>query len=173
MITAHALVNQQPHIDFCIDDLDKRLESVEKNVDFGYCLQHKHFNLNDKEVLLYKFLENQIDCEVALYEDDMFPCVFYSNGREYVPVGFTRQKECSLLVPDIHYPHVGICSMSFSYTKNLLEKTNENDRLQWMVCDEINFDDAMSTMVFPSSINECRSWCEGKNNDHDRMHTGP
>ena len=152
---AASVFNSKPHIDSC-ENILKELVSDPKEPmtdGFAYCLPHYHFKLQPGEVLLFEVEENKdgsverVHVRVGQYSEGLYPYQYYSNGSEYVPVGFTHQEKYKCTLPDKHLPQLGIVSDAFA--PGMYEFTYEEPRVQVFVKDvnEDNHDRVLITMM--------------------------
>lgn len=98
---ARAPFNSLPHIDALIKS---GVRSVRKDLPMlpstYWSLKHKHFDLNNEEVLLFKVLTESIEVSVVKYCDttDLYPCqAFYIDGNWKI-IGYSATK-CQLTIP--------------------------------------------------------------------------
>jgi len=182
--SAVSVFNAQPHIDEVTVTLESQLKLAQARMDvpYGYCLQHKHFSLNEGEIILFKFDVDKIDASVVRVEDatkPMFPVMYYTTRTTsdeviLVPVGYSLNASDAVDIPpqvDL-IEGVGVCSTSFA--KGWLERTNEELRIQRFAVphrEPIKGID-VTTQIFPTIQNACNSWCETRfGGSHDRHHS--
>jgi hypothetical protein len=195
-MTAALVMNAQPHIDNLLKrdfDFNSYLSEMvpieERNQEFGYCLQHNHFSLHEKEVLLFTFRPGRVDTHVVERGSDMYPCMYYSYQGKYVPVGFTKSKSCMVRALPKHVENVGIASIAFrdAIPGTALEQTEEKDRHQWFLplsSKKAGDRKSMTTMIFaPIKHDSCETSCSvqcfpdqfgeshetGHDQDHDHI----
>ena len=159
--------NAQPHINVCADDLKEVVLSRNLALDdptFGYCLQHKHFDLEPKEFLLYTFnADESVNIRAEKMKlSDLFPCLWFSWKGKFVPIGFTHDAEKSLIDIPIHsVSHEGIAICSPAFARGYMEDTDEDSKQQTLfryVEDPID-SQTILTMHFPALL-KCDDVCK-------------
>lgn len=138
---AAELLNSMPHIDD-ITDYASLVTLIEKDEvtpsnELYYCLPHHHFKLNANEALIFNVeeVEGRIDSVQAYVEEwsnDLYPFQYFSNGKEYVPVAFTKNISHACILDQIgmvnHVANLGIISKSIG--SGAIEYTDEAKRVQ-------------------------------------------
>ncbi|KAJ1558467.1 hypothetical protein HK405_013610, partial [Cladochytrium tenue] len=138
-MAAAAVLNAQVHINNIgspktLDDL-LIANDAPSDVPFGYVLQHKHFELNEGEVLLYDFVsDSKIVCEVGKMPDGWYPVMYYTDANgSYIPIAYARDKCHAVAPPSRYLGPFGICSESFATPVPLTEVTDVDSRRQAFV----------------------------------------
>lgn len=141
--------------DFLKDELTQRLiTSSLGTTHWGYCLQHKHLELKEDEIMMYTFTDFLISAKVVRKRDIVAPvysCLCYSFNGSFHTVGVCLTEKDALTCLPEHCSSldgIGICSPSFNRDLVLCTSEDGRDQVFLPIVHHQSKDDLMATMVF-------------------------
>ena len=150
---AASVLNSKPNVDEVDNNLKELLgqSRVPASNNFLYCLPHHHFKLDKGEVLLFDVKEGadgkveKVSVSVGPYKAGLHPFQYLSDGKEYVPIGFTSNEKFKCEKPEFHFPELGIISNAF--TDGMVEETSHEKRVQVFNIEKTAPSNALITMM--------------------------